>query len=214
MRTTLKMLVMLGLVLAAGAMGWFIGAEMTTDRSEATCSSDVGPILDRIHTLASLTTLRIEVADAVIVALRGRTGAISAVLVVHGEATLGVDLSQAKLESVNEADRRATLVLPRPQVQSAKLDHKKTKLIGLSTDGLWLIVPGGDDADAAISDLAYRHGEEIVAGAADDSELAEQARGQAELVLRIFFRAIGWTTEIRWSGGPAPVLALGQDRSR
>jgi len=111
------------------------------------------------------------------------------------------------------ADRRAILILPSPRVQLVKLDHRKTKLIGMSTKGLWLIVPGGDDADSVISDLAHRRGEEIVAEAADDPELAEQARGQVEQVMRTFFTAISWTMEIQWSGSPAPVLVYARDRS-
>jgi len=198
MRTILKIVVIVGLVLVAGVMGWLIRGEMTTDLPASTRTSDVGPILERIQALSSLTTLRVNVADAVIVELQGRTGGISAVLVVHGEAMLGVDLSQAKFESVNEADRRAILVLPSPRVQSVQLDHRKTKLIGLSTSGLWLIVPDGDEADAAISDMAYRRGEEIVTGAAADPELVEQAREQAERVIQSVIRPLHWTIEMRW----------------
>jgi len=191
---------MLGMVLGAGVLGWIMRGEMTTDRPAPTRTTDVGPILDRIHTLSSLTTLRVEVADAMTMELRGRTGGISAVLVVHGEATLAVDLSQAKFQAVNKSDQRAILVLPQPRVQSVKLDHQRTKLIGMSTNGLWLIVPGGDDADTAISDLAYRRGEEIVAATTADRELAWQAREQAELVIQSFIQPLRWTVEIEWGG--------------
>jgi hypothetical protein len=200
MRTIPKILVTLGLVLGAGILGWFMHGEMTTDRRAHMRTVDVGPILDRIHTLSSLTTLRVDVADTVVTKLRGRTGGISAVLVVHGEATLGVDLSQAKFQAVSEAERRAILVLPQPRVQSVKLDHRKTKLIGLSTNGLWLIVPGGDDADAPLSDLAYRRGEEIVAAAAADPQLAGQAREQAKRVIQSFVQPLHCKIEIRWDG--------------
>ncbi|MGA2442077.1 MAG: DUF4230 domain-containing protein [Tepidisphaeraceae bacterium] len=200
MRTILKILVMLGLVLGAGILGWFIHGAMTTDRPAPLRTVDVGPILDRIHTLSSLTTLRVEVADAITMELRGKTGGISAVLVVHGEATLAVDLSQAKFQALDESDRRAILVLPPPRVQSVKLDHQKTKLIGLSTNGLWLIVPGGDEADATLSDLTYRRGEELVATAAADPELAELAREQAERVIQSFVQPLHWTIEIQWGG--------------
>jgi hypothetical protein len=89
-------------------------------------------------------------------------------------------------------------VLPVPRLQSVQLDHRKTKLIGLSTSGLWLIVPGSDEADAAISDMAYRHGEEIVADAAADPELVEQARVQAERVIQSVIQPLHWTIEIRF----------------
>jgi hypothetical protein len=70
----------------------------------------------------------------------------------------------------------------------------------MSTNGLWLIVPGGDDADTAISDLAYRRGEEIVAATTADRELAWQAREQAELVIQSFIQPLRWTVEIEWGG--------------
>jgi len=194
----LKILVMLGFMAAAGALGWYVRGEIEQDHVESTRSSDVGPILERIHTLSSLTTLRVEVADAVVVELRGKTGGISAVLLVHGEATLGVDLSQAKFTAVNEMNRRAILILPQPRVQFVKLDHGRTKLIGLGTDGLWLIVPGGNDADAAIYDLAYRRGEAIVSAAAADPELARQAREQAERIIACTFEPIFWKIEVLW----------------
>jgi len=110
-------------------------------------------------------------------------------------------------------DRRAILALPPPRVQSANLDQQNTKLIGLSTNGLWLIMPDGDDADAAISDLAYRRGEEIVAAAAADPELAGEAREQAERVIQSFVQPLQWKIEIRWSSQSVPVPELYRDWS-
>ena len=69
-----------------------------------------GPTLEQIQTLASLTTLKINVADALVTQLAGRTGGIRAVLVVHGNVTLGVDLSKARFESVDQRNRTAVLV--------------------------------------------------------------------------------------------------------
>jgi hypothetical protein len=196
----LRLFILLGLALGAGILGWFIRGQTSLDQLPGNRTSDIGPILERIHMLSSLTTLRVDVADAVVTELQGRTGGITAVLVVHGEATLGVDLSQAKFQSINPKQRIAVLLLPQPRTEMVKLDHQKTKLIGLNTSGLWMIVPGGDDADAVISDLAYQRGEELVASAAAHPELAEQARNQAERVISSFFEAISWKMKVRWSG--------------
>jgi len=56
------------------------------------------------------------------------------------------------------------------------------------------------DVTTAVSDLAYRRGEEIVAAAAVDPQLAGQAREQAEWVIQSFVQPLHWTIEIQWGG--------------
>ena len=90
------------------------------------------------------------------------------------------------------------LLLPQPQVQFARLDHERTKLVGIWPGGLWTIVPGGRDADAAAVNAGYREAQRAVAAAADDPELAGRARRQAQVVLRAFCAALGWDVQVRW----------------
>ncbi len=92
-----------------------------------------GPTIERVRELSALTTLRIDVADAFVTELRGRTGGTTAVLVC-GQVAIGVE----------------------PQVQFARLDHERTKLVGVWAGGLWMVVPGGRDADAAAVNAGYR----------------------------------------------------------
>ena len=91
-----------------------------------------------------------------------------------------------------------SLLLPQPKLQSVSLDHEHTKLIGVWPSGLWTIVPGGEDADTVAVNLAYRDAERAVRAAAGDPQLIDQARRQAESVLRAFLAALGWEAEIRW----------------
>ncbi len=166
--------------------------------------ASAGPTIERVRELAELTTLRVDVADAFVTELRGRTGGTTAVLVVRGEVVVGVDLAGARFESVDAQGRIAVLVLPQPRVQFARLDHERTRLVGVWAGGLWRIVPGGTDADAAAVNAAYREAQRAVAGAADDSQLAERARRQAEVVLRAFFGALAWDVQVRWADeGPS-----------
>ena len=90
-------------------------------------------------------------------------------------------------DSVDPQGRSAVLLLPQPRVQFARLDHERTKLVGIWPGGLWTIVPGGRDADAAAVNAGYREAQRAVAAAADD--LAGRARRQAQVVLRAFFAA-------------------------
>ena len=113
--------------------------------------------------------------------------------------TVGVDLSAARFEQVNNPAHTAVLLLPQPRVQSVSLDHEHTKLIGVWPSGLWTIVPGGEEADTAAVNLAYRDAQRAVRAAAEDPHLWERARRQAESVLKTFLAALDWKAEIRWA---------------
>jgi hypothetical protein len=173
---------------------------MRTTSERPSLSSDTGPILYRIQTLSSLTTLRAEVADAVVTQLQGCTGSVKAVLVVRGEITIGVDLSAAKFQSINRRARTAVLQLPSPRVHSARIDQERTKIVALWPTGLWAIIPGGDSADATTANLAYRDAQRVVAESANDPSLIPQARWQTERVLDAFFESMDWKVNIKWSG--------------
>ena len=142
--------------------------------------------------------MRIDVADAFVTELRGRTGGTTAVLVVRGEVVIGVDLAGARFGSLHPEGRSAVLLLPQPQVHFARLDHERTKLVGNWAGGLWMVAPGGRDADAAAVNAGYREAQRAVAAAADDPELAGRARRQAQVVLRAFFAALGWDVQVTW----------------
>ena len=83
--------------------------------------------------------------------------------------------------------------MPQPRIQTVRLDHERTKLLGVGSSGLWIIVPGGSEADTAAVNRAYRDAEHFVAG-------VRRCRMQTEEVLSAFLRALGWTVEIGWNG--------------
>jgi hypothetical protein len=174
---------------------------------------DSAPSIEQIETLASLTTLRVHVADAIVTDIEGKTGEIRAVMVVHGNVTLGVNLSQASFESVDPKNRNAVLVLPEPKVQSVSLDPARTKVVAVWESGLWIVVPDIGDADSATANLAYQQAEKIVSHAADDPELVQRSRRQAQDVLVTFFGAIEWSVQVRWID-VSPVSAMSEDRGR
>ena len=112
-------------MLAAGAVGAVLTAAWTTWSARGTAlpgatpsltSASAGPTIERLRALSALTTLRVEVADALVTQLRGRTGGLKAVLTVRGEVRIGVDLSAARFESLDHDARTTKLVLPRPRL--------------------------------------------------------------------------------------------------
>lgn len=91
-------------------------------------------------------TVKVELADVRLTELKGKTGSLKAILIAHGQVTVGVDLSAARLEEVDPRQRTAVLILPQPKVLSVMLDHERTRLLGVWPSGLWTIVPGGREA--------------------------------------------------------------------
>ena len=211
MRIILKSVGAMVLVLAGFGLGWWIHDWPRAGDYAASSALDSAPSIEQIETLASLTTLRVHVADAIVTDIEGKTGEIRAVMVVHGNVTLGVNLSQARFESVDLKNRNAVLVLPEPKVQSVSLDTARTKVVALWESGLWIIVPDAGDADAVTMNLAFRQAEMIVRQAADDPDVVQRSRRQAQNVLAAFFGAIEWSVQVRWID-VSPVSAISEDR--
>jgi hypothetical protein len=155
------------------------------------------PTLLQVQQLAELATARVSIVDVRETKLAGYLGDVRAVLLVRGEALLGPDLSEASVLS-DEQQRRLTITLPRPHLISCRLDHAGTRLLSLSHDGLWAIVPG-DAGRTAVLNRAYQEAEKAVAAAGATPATLEQAKIQAQSVLGNFFAAAGWSVKVRWT---------------
>jgi hypothetical protein len=155
------------------------------------------PTLLQVEQLAELVTTRVAIADVRETKIAGYLGDVKAVLIVRGEALLGPDLSKASV-STNEQARQITISLPRPHVISCHLEHSGTRLVCLSHDGLWALVPG-DAGRTAVLNRAYREAEIALTAAAMTPATVEQAGIQAQRVLGSFFAAIGWRVTVRWA---------------
>jgi hypothetical protein len=57
-----------------------------------------------------------------------------------------------------------------------------------------VIVPG----DAAVTNAAYRDAQQLIQQASQDGSYTGRSRQQAEQVLAVFFKSLGWAVEIRW----------------
>ena len=126
MRNVLRKLRLIALAMVArGALVWW------TIRPEQRPAPGNGPTIEQIQLLAELVTLKVDLADVRMTELRGKVGGLKAILVVRGEAAVGVDLSEARFEPVDQRNRRAVLVLPQPRVLWVRLDHEQTKLAGV-----------------------------------------------------------------------------------
>ena len=182
-------------------IGWWIHDRRNVAVLTPLHLTETGPTVERIRELQYLTTLRVNVADALVTELDGRVGAVKAVIVVRGEVTIGVDLSQARFDKLDFVRHSGLLVLPSPQLENSGLDHDKTKVVALCPSGLWMLTPGEGDADAAVTNSALWQAGEIMVAAANDPQNLLRARQQARQVIETFLAGIGWQIIVRWNDG-------------
>jgi hypothetical protein len=156
------------------------------------------PTLLEVQRLAELVTARVAIADVRETKLTGYLGSVKAVLIVRGEALLGPDLSQARIISSEEQQRRLVIELRKPHVISCRLDHSGTRLACLTHDGLWVIVPG-DAGRTVVLNRAYAEAEEALGAAAVTPQVIESAKTQAQRVLVDFLASTGWNVSVRWT---------------
>jgi len=184
------------LILLVIAAGFWLGQNVLRPGLNGLAGGNTTPTIEQVQRLATLVTLKVDLADVQMTSVRGYTGGMRVALLIKGDALLGTDLNRARLENVDPQTRSAILILPQPKVTSPRLDQERTRLFTVDTYGLWLLVPG--DRRAGIMNKVYAQAQEAVARAAADPQLAEKARQQAEQVLGAFFAQQGWTLTIRW----------------
>ncbi len=157
-----------------------------------------GPSIERMSELSQLLTLRIDVADVLVSRVDGITGGVQLAMLVKGDVALGIDLSQARFDQVDNAHCTAVLILPPPEASCARVDHDRSRLFELTSDGLWAITPGTRDY-LAVVDKGMAEAQDLVASAARNNDANERARRHAEVLLGTFFHSIGWIVNIHWS---------------
>jgi hypothetical protein len=173
---------------------------LLTRHTPVLVSSSSGPTIQQIQGLSNLVTAKVTIADARETTLSGYLGDVKALLVVRGDALLGPDLSQARIISCDDARKVMVIELPRPRLISSRLDHSATRLVSLTHDGLWVIVPG-DAGRTAVLNRAYAEAEKAVAEAAMTPETINEAAEHARRTLAAFLGPGGWDVKIRWATG-------------
>ena len=155
------------------------------------------PSVKQIQQLSTLVTTRVEIADVQETEVRGYTGGTRVALLVKGDVLLGVDLAGARFEAVDRTGQSAVLRLPPPTITSPRVDHQRTKVFQVRSDGLWAIVPA-DLGQSLPVERAYVRAQQSVQQAATDPKLMDVSRRHAEQVIAAFFEALGWRVQVRW----------------
>lgn len=156
------------------------------------------PPISRVQAMSDLATQRVQITDSV-------TGENEHWLVrwlLHGEAVLGVDLSQAKYSSVDEKDRKATLSLPAAHVISSKVDHHRSAEMSVKRK-TWIPLSGLQ----SLREEVWQSADEKVGRLANHEGYMEATKLQAERVLDKLYQDVGWSVSYQWESTSSPGVA-------
>ena len=163
--------------------------------------SHAGPTLESVRALSSLVTTKMTLADAIISQISGFTGSMSAVLVIRGDALIGIDMQQARISDQDDSARSLVLILPQPAVIQARVDHQRTRVFALDRHGFWMLMRL-DDVTRQLVDQGMREAQQTIEKAASEPANLARAREHAQQVLAAFASSAGWQLGIRWEVPP------------
>ncbi|WP_148591015.1 DUF4230 domain-containing protein [Aquisphaera giovannonii] len=153
-----------------------------------------GPTVVQLERLRHLVSRRVHVADVLV----GESRWLEGSWLVVGDALIGVDASRAEVVGRDELSRTATIVLPRPAVISARVDHERTRRWDVRSRG-WIPLAGALLGDrGAMEGRAMLEAQRLVERAASSDDFATSAREGVEGLLQEFYRGVGWRVAVRW----------------
>jgi hypothetical protein len=153
-----------------------------------------GPTVVQLERLRQLVSTRVHVADVLV----GESRWLEGSWVIQGDALLAVDMARAEVKDRDEKARTATIVLPRPAVLSARVNHERSRQWDIKSRS-WVPLAGSLLGDRrAIEQEAMREAQRLVERAAGTEDNAAAARRGAESMLAEFYRAVGWQVSVRW----------------
>lgn len=151
-----------------------------------------GPTITELQAQGDLVTLKVTVGDV----LEAKDGTFQGAWLVKGDSLIAVDLRKAKLKSTNEENRQLTIRLPNPRAISPRLDHEKTKTYKLERSTIFAIPGWGNDGP--LRDNAMKEAQRLVHFACSRSDILEQARSNAVLMIRGMYRMANYEVEVEW----------------
>ena len=180
-------------ILVAQAAGLLRGWDPGVRETPPTFRS-AGPTVVQLERLQQLVSTRVRVTDVLV----GESRWLEGSWIVTGDALLAVDMSKAEIKDRDETARTATIVLPRPAVLSARVDHEGSRRWDIRSRS-WIPLAGSLLGDRrAIEEQAMREAQRLVERAAAAEANAATARRGVESMLADFYRAVGWQVSVRW----------------
>lgn len=154
-----------------------------------------GPTVERLERLSRLVTGRVLVVDVLI----GETDQCRGAWLIKGDALIAVDLDRAQITDKSEETRRATILLPKPEILQPRVDHERTRTWEVRSMA-WL--PWHADQDK-VRDAVMLQAQRLVSQAAGSKENIDQAKRAAEVIIRAFYGEFAWDVKVAWADTPA-----------
>ncbi len=151
------------------------------------------PVVTELEKLNKLVTLKVHVSDVLEGFQANAWGVVRGAWLVKGDALLAVDMTKAKFASRDEHAKTVTILLPPPHVESARVDHERTRTYDVQV-GLLRPYSSAD----RMRDDAMRQAQALVYSMAASPEYIDFARERSETALKGYFEAVGWTAIIVW----------------
>jgi Protein of unknown function (DUF4230) len=156
--------------------------------------SSPGPTVVQLERLQQLVSTRVHVTDILV----GESRWLEGSWIIQGDALLAVDMSKAEIKDKDEKARTAAIVLPRPAVLSARVNHEWSKQWNIQSR-TWVPLAGAILGDRqALEKQAMREAQRLMERAAGTDENKTAARQGVEGMLAEFYRAVGWHISVRW----------------
>lgn len=184
---------LLGPALGAGLLALIWSTPHTASSVAATRIISTTPTIEEVRQIARLAVLRVQVANV----LEGHNRGARALVLVYGDADIGLDLDRVEIAHADPVNRLTTLRIPAPQPQRPRVDHLRTRVYEMEKTGLAAWNPFADPCEALLDDC-MRAAQEYVGEAVGAPGYIAQARAHAEELLRTFYAGLGWRIEIQW----------------
>ncbi len=189
LKTIVKLLAVAALVAAAVLITLYFARPAAPSGPSFTHS----PVVTELEKLNKLVTVKVHVSDVLEGYQANAWGAVRGAWLVKGDALLAVDMNKAAVVLRDDAAREITLSLPAPHVESARVDHERTRTYDV-TVGLLRPMSAAD----RMRDDAMRQAQALVQSVAGSAEYIDFARERSEAALKTHFEAVGWKAIIQW----------------
>src|SRR5271157_2543198 len=156
--------------------------------------SSSGPTLVQLERLQYLVSTRVHVADVLV----GESRWLEGSWIIQGDALIGVDMKKAEIKDRNEQAKTAVIVLPKPSVLSARVNHEKTQEWDVKSRS-WVPLASvllGDRP--AMEKRAMLEAQRLIERAAGSDDNMATARKGVEGMLPELYQSVGWQVSVRW----------------
>jgi hypothetical protein len=188
----MKNITILAVILAVLVAATVLGLSHFRATADPVVVHSQGPTVERLERLSHLVTTRVYVADVLVGEGEGCRGA----WLIRGDALIAVSLSRARITEKDEGNRKATLMLPVPEVLQPRVDHERSRTWEVRRMG-WL--PWNAEPDK-LRDAVMAQAQQLVAHAAGSNENIQQAKTAAATILKAFYEEVGWEVTVTWEG--------------